>query len=221
MVRRLSNRIIMAQEDERRRVALDLHDGIIQLLSSIQFRLQSGRKSKSRFRITDVHEATGLLDKAIGEVRRIAHNLRPSVLDDLGLAAALRSMCEEFSRNSGIAVDFQYPRNASRLPQNVELTLFRTIQEAFNNIEKHSRATRVSLAVEERDGYVHATVQDNGVGLKRSLGRRGQDSKKGMGLDGMKERVQFLGGSVEITSKPRRGVTVSISIPRKPKGLTE
>ena len=221
--RNLSSRIIEAQESERRRVARDLHDGINQILSSIQFRLKSTEEKdpnrKNPF-MKEVGEARKLLDEAIQEVRRISQNLRPSILDDLGLVAAVRSVCDEFVERSKIQVDLDFSSYGGRLPDNIELVLFRTVQEALNNIEKHSAATRAELKLARKESYVEALIRDNGKGFDFAIIAEKKKKHRGLGLDGMKERVTFLGGTVDVTSKVRRGTQILIQIPCTTNGIS-
>ena len=214
--RNLSNRIIEAQESERRRIAHDLHDGINQILSSIQFRLKSAEEkdaSRKNPMVKEVGEARTLLEEAIQEVRRISQNLRPSILDDLGLIAAVRSVCDEFNERCKIEVDIEFSGIVNRLPDNIELVLFRTIQESLNNIEKHSAATRVDLHLVMRDSYIEASIRDNGKGFDFVSLAEKRKKHRGLGLDGMKERVTYLGGTVEVTSKVHKGTEVLVQIP--------
>jgi PAS domain S-box-containing protein len=221
--RNLSSRIIEAQESERRRVARDLHDGINQILSSIQFRLKSTEETnpnrKNPF-MKEIGEARKLLDEAIHEVRRISQNLRPSILDDLGLVAAVRSVCEEFIERSKIQVNIDFSRFGGRLPDNIELVLFRTIQEALNNIEKHSGATNVELSLARKESYVEAMIRDNGKGFDFGVIAEKKKKHRGLGLDGMKERVTFLGGTVDVTSKVRKGTEILVQIPCTTNGIS-
>ncbi len=221
--RNLSSRIIEAQESERRRVARDLHDGINQILSSIQFRLKSTEEKNPNRKfpfMKEIGEARRLLDEAIHEVRRISQNLRPSILDDLGLVAAVRSVCEEFIERSKINVDLDFSGYDGRLPDNIELVLFRTIQEALNNIEKHSGASHAELKLARKESYVEALIRDNGKGFDFIVIAEKKKKHRGLGLDGMKERVTFLGGTVDVTSKLRKGTEILIQIPCATNGIS-
>jgi PAS domain S-box-containing protein len=222
--RNLSSRIIEAQESERRRVARDLHDGINQILSSIQFRLKSAEEkdtTKKNPLVKQISEARMLLEEAIQEVRRISQNLRPSILDDLGLIAAVRSVCEEFVERCKIQIDTDFSGIVGRLPDNIELVLFRTIQESLNNIEKHSAATHVDLHLVMKDAYVEALIRDNGRGFDHFSLVEKRKNHRGLGLDGMKERVTYLGGTVEVTSKAPKGTEVIVQIPWIGNGLSK
>jgi PAS domain S-box-containing protein len=205
----LSRRILNAQEAERQRVARDLHDSINQLLASARYRL-SQANSRSRAGLTGkIREARELLEQAIAEVRLISRNLRPSELDDLGLHAALRTLTQEFHQRTGIAARFR-PLSTGPLPAEVEMAFYRIAQEALNNIEKHSRATRAELALVFADGQATLSIRDNGRGL--TLTPRKQ-SKTGWGLRNMRERASILGGSLTLVPLRGKGTRLSVSIP--------
>ncbi len=214
--RNLSNRIIEAQESERRRVARDLHDGINQILSSIQFRLKSAEEKDTARKnpmMKELTEARTLLEEAIQEVRRISQNLRPSILDDLGLLAAVRGVCDEFIERCNLRINTEFTGIVGRLPDNIELVLFRTIQESLNNIEKHAGATQVDVRLAMKDSYIEALIRDNGKGFDFLTLAEKRKKRRGLGLDGMKERVTYLGGTVEVTSKVHKGTEVLVQIP--------
>jgi len=219
MQRTLSHRIVEAQEAERRRVARDLHDGVIQLLSSVQFRLKSGGEMRDRKRISSraMGEASRLLDESISEIRRISHNLRPSILDDLGLEAAIRSTCEEFSERTGIKTQLNLSTSKRRFPEIVELTCYRVVQEVLNNVDRHSRATEVSLSLIRHKDLLVTRIVDNGRGLDPSSLAVPHRDGTGTGIEGMKERVQFLGGHFELKSAQGEGVEVFIQLPARVK----
>lgn len=216
ILRSISGRIIAAQESERRRVARDLHDGINQLLSSVQFRLKSieeKRDVRPPALAKEVSEARELMESAIEEVRRISHNLRPTILDDFGLIAAVLGTCDEFEQRTHIATDVRTEGMEKRLPEHVELMLFRIIQEALTNVEKHSRATRVSLELVQDDSIVAVTIRDNGRGFDIAALAESQDTHRGLGLDGMRERAAALGGMCEIVARRRHGTEILLRIP--------
>ena len=216
--RELSKRVLAAQEAERKRVAFELHDSVNQLLSSVRYRLKSDEESGGKRKKIDpkrTEECRVLVEKAIQELRRISRNLRPSSLDDLGLLAAIRTLCDEFSKRTAIAVHIESIKMTQRLAPNLELALFRIVQETLNNIEKHSQATEVELTLTRENSSVHATVTDNGKGfdLKKLENKK---QPRGIGMASMKERSSFLGGTVSIDSAPGRGTKVFVSIPVKP-----
>src|SRR5262249_26108157 len=148
-----------------------------------------------------------LLEKAIQEVVRISRNLRPSELDDLGLPAAVRSLCDEFAERTGLDLCQSIQRLPAHCAQDIELNLYRIIQESFNNIEKHARATRVELSLGKQGPLLRAVIRDNGLGFDphQHAHKTSKTSKSGMGLVDMQERAVFLGGSCTVTSAPGRG----------------
>jgi two-component system sensor histidine kinase UhpB len=217
-LRSLPKLIREAQEVERRRVARELHDSVIQILSAVKFRLQAveeqlAEKHPSAWRNTLKTKAN--LEKAIQEVRRISRNLRPSELDDLGLAPALRSLCAEFGERTGVSVDLSITRLPQTVPDDIELNLYRIIQEALGNIEKHSRATRVSLRLAREASQLRAAIRDNGCGFD-PLAPRGRKAKPpGMGLVDMRERAALLGGHCRLHSAPGEGTEILVEMPLK------
>jgi two-component system sensor histidine kinase UhpB len=217
-LRSLPKLIREAQEAERRRVARELHDSVIQILSAVKFRLQAVEEQ-----LADEHPAAwrntlktkANLEKAIQEVRRISRNLRPSELDDLGLAPALRSLCAEFGERTGVSVDLSISRLPQTVPDDIELNLYRIIQEALGNIERHSRATRVSLRLAREASQLRAAIRDNGRGFD-PLAPRGRKAKPpGMGLVDMRERAALLGGRCRLQSAPGEGTEILVEMPLK------
>ena len=212
----LAQRIIETQELERKRIARELHDSVGQMLSSVKFRIQSaGEKIQSqKSKIwKDLSGAWTLLEQSIHEIRRIAHNLRPSILDDLGLISAVRSMCEEFGERTSITVNLRSSRFPNRLPPEVELSVFRIIQEVLNNVEQHSKATKLALQIQQKNSHLLVRIKDNGKGFD-PLGVQKQRSRaRGYGLDGIRERVATIGGQVQLQTELNKGVEIQIKIP--------
>lgn len=199
------------------RVARELHDSVNQILSSTKFRLDSVEEKDlvpNPLTAEALTKAKGLLDKAMHEVWRISRNLRPSELDDLGLIPAVRSLCSEFMHRTGVNVELHLPRTVHLSP-NIELTLYRIIQEALNNVEKHSEATDVTLTFFEMDTGLMLQIEDNGIGFKSPSANASNPRKKsGMGLVGIMERVAYVGGFVEFKSIPDKGAKIEVKIPR-------
>ncbi|MBE0544982.1 MAG: PAS domain S-box protein [Verrucomicrobia bacterium] len=215
-LRSVSRRIIEAQETERLRVARELHDGVNQVLASAKMRLRSvetGVAAQFPAAREILARCGRLLVQALEENRRIAHNLRPSDLDQLGLAAASRNFCKELQARTGLAVKCRIGRDLARLPPAMELNLFRILQEALTNVEKHARAKSAHLQLALKDGAVVLRIQDDGRGfnprrLKVARGRRG-----GVGLANLRERAALLQGTCEIESKPGHGTIITIRVP--------
>ena len=215
-LRHLSKRILEAQESERRRVSRELHDGVNQLLATAKFRVESLDEQIPRRSARLKQEARKtkmLLDKVMMEVRRISRNLRPSELDDLGLISAVRSLADEFGERTGIEVDLHLPELEDALTPEIELTLYRIIQEALTNIEKHARATRVSVTLDKTSSLVTARIADNGKGLNQKKPARARGKDGGMGLLDMRERLMLLHGTLEIIPGRPRGTVIEVSIP--------
>jgi PAS domain S-box-containing protein len=208
----LSRKVINAQEQERQRVARDLHDGVNQLLSTAKYRLGTLTRQPSDSNwIKDLQLVHSVIEKALAEVRTISRNLRPSELDDLGLIAALRSLVREFRELTGIDARFSHDSTDSlgQIPKEVELTVYRIAQEALNNVEKHSNATQVVMTFScSRNSHVVLIVRDNGKGFVLEKRRTA-----GAGLQNITERAALLKGNVDVHSAPGKGVKVTVRIP--------
>ena len=210
---RMPREIIAAQEAERRRVARDLHDGIGQILFSARLRLQALGKDVPA-RPGERRAINALLDRAIREVRDLSRHLRPSELDDLGLVAAVRSVCAEFAERTGVAVEARLPEEGDRLPGDLEVTLYRLIQESLCNVGKHAGATRVAVGLARDEHGVVLTVEDDGRGFARPAKPGAADrARGGMGIANMRERVALHQGTFSIASRLPKGVEIEARIP--------
>jgi two-component system NarL family sensor kinase len=195
-LRRLYARVISAQDTERMRVARELHDGIGQILSGLKFRLEALPARFERLPGAverEITKASGILDRAIAETRRVSHNLMPAELEGLGLQPALRALCRDFQERTRIPVRMESMRMPRRVDPQTALGVFRIVQEAFNNVGKHARATRVVLALARSGSAIELSVADNGRGFTpaRRL-RRAQAG--GAGLANIRERAEAMGG---------------------------
>jgi PAS domain S-box-containing protein len=211
LLRQLPCEILRAQELERKRVARELHDSVGQSLTLAKIRIQSVEQMLPE--AESAHEQTvkvrNLLGDCIEELRRIAHNLMPSELEDLGLIAAVRNLCAEFSSGGGIKVKLKYSGIPDKLPADLNLPLFRIIQEALSNIAKHSGATHVEVQLFRTSTGLTITIRDNGKGFEPS----GSTAKSiGMGMANMKQRAATIGGTLNIDSIPRLGTTVMVEV---------
>ena len=212
-LRRLHASVLSAQETERKRLARELHDGVGQILSGVKFRLESlpGKIALSGKAEAKVLELGGFLDHAISEVRRVSKNLMPPELEDLGLEPALRSLCREFTECAGVPVTLRTGDIPKAVASGLALALFRIVQEALNNIGKHSGATMVSVDLHRIGDELALSVKDNGAGFasggERPLGGRG------IGLCSMRERAESLGGVIEFHSAPGTGTTLGVRAP--------
>jgi signal transduction histidine kinase len=210
----LSRHVLVAQESERKRIAADLHDGLGQLLSAAKFGVESalaGADHGTRSTLTDV---ASMVKQALDEVRRIAMNLRPSTLDDLGILATLSWFLREFrSIYRSIEVDASFPREEREVPDALKVAIFRVVQEAMSNIAKHSRATRARVRLERCPGELRLTIEDNGVGFdsREVASRTGIDRR--LGHSCARERAESAGGSFSLWSAPGAGVKLEISWP--------
>ena len=219
MLRALSRRLVQAQEAERRRVALELHDHITQLLCAILVRSQvlsaklSARDGPAKREAMKLRE---MLGQTAEEVERISRNLRPGVLDQLGLVAVLRDISKEFAQRTGVSVKLACVQLTARLPAATELTLYRIVQEALRNVEQHARARHVTVCLEQQDDFVQLAVEDDGMGfdLDHHLAKR--QGKGGLGLLSMRERVTYVGGALKVKSSRRAGTEIEVRIPLSP-----
>ncbi|MGE0394784.1 MAG: sensor histidine kinase [Vicinamibacterales bacterium] len=211
---RLSTRLLHAQEDERRRVARELHDEVGQLLSAVNLELAAAQQTVQRAAGPGnlLDGARAMADFALRAVRDLSQLLHPSVLDDLGLAAALKSMADRLGRHTGLRVSTIEDRAVERLPPEVERAAYRIAQEAMTNVVRHSRASAVTirLTADARDLWL--TVEDDGVGFDTVVAER-PGQRGGLGLLGIRERVAHLGGDVSLDSAPGRGTRLEVRLP--------
>jgi PAS domain S-box-containing protein len=215
-LRALPQRIIKAQEAERSRIAQELHDGINQIIASVKMRLHKVEGSLPDLKPAAreiLHRCDRLLVKALEENRRIAHNLRPTDLDHLGLAAACTSFCSEVQLRTNLQFQCQLISPTQRLTPVVELHLFRIVQEAVNNIEKHAKAKLIRLEIQLEDDSVILKIQDDGQGFDSKTLKAGKKARHGLGLTNMRERALSLGGTYEIKSVPGHGTTINVQVP--------
>jgi signal transduction histidine kinase len=202
-------RVVRAQEDERRRLARELHDETGQALTSILLGLKS---------LEDLDDVAALgqgvaalrerVVATLQDVRRLAVELRPAALDDFGLEAALERLTAGFAEQTGLKVELESRLQDDRLPEEVETVLYRIVQEALTNIVKHAQASRVSIVVTQKPGAVGAVIEDDGRGFDPD-----QSVDGGIGLIGMRERVALLDGSMTIETAPGKGTTLVIEVP--------
>lgn len=223
-LRALPHQIIAAQEAERRRVARELHDGVSQLLASVQFRLltvESWLHDRADQKVrSEVTRAKNYLGSALREVRSISHNLRPRELDDLGLVAALGSAAEEIREHAGLRVVCHLQRLRKRLPAETELALYRIFQEAVANVFKHSGAKGLELRFEREENGVTLTVADDGRGFAAATEPRDGLTPSSLGMVNMRERAEFIGGTLQVKSVPGEGTTVQAWVPVTTSGST-
>jgi signal transduction histidine kinase len=211
-LQQLSSQVLTAHERERKRIARELHDDTGQALTSILVRLRLLEKTAEDDAVRrNVGELRELTSNALDSVRRMAVDLRPAALDDLGLVPALHSYADKYSNSWPIEVTFSAEGLKKRLPANVELVLYRIVQEALTNVAKHSGARSVEVRLRRRRNVVTVTVADDGRGFDMRDVTRTEGS--GLGLFGMRERLALVGGTVEIQSVPGRGTTIIARVP--------
>jgi len=213
-----SQRVLEAQETERRRVAHELHDELGQALTAIKINLQASERFRGQSPKDLNAENIRIIEEALQHVRRLALALRPSMLDDLGLVPALRWVAEQTAQRSGFAVDFHCAMPQTRLPPSVETACFRIVQEALTNIARHSRATSVDIDLyHEGDGLV-LSVHDDGQGFDVAAMQARAASGGSIGVLGMQERATLIGGQLEIRSRPGHGSTFRLRCPLRRRG---
>ena len=214
-LKELTQRVFDAQEEERGRVARELHDGISQLLVGVRYALDNACRCLSRGDDAGTQDQleTGIenLGTAISEVRRISRDLRPGVLDDLGLGPALKALTDDFSEHTGIETEFSTVVFRNRLDQDSKIALYRIAQEALTNIERHSRATRVTIDLRGHKKGATMRITDNGCGLRSEP----SPVSTGIGLRNMQERIEQLDGTLRILSSrgQRSGTVIEASLP--------
>jgi signal transduction histidine kinase len=215
-LRRLSSHLMTAQENERRRISLELHDELGQALSALKLQVGSIQR-KLRNDQTALKEGCGetlrYVDETIENVRRLSRDLSPSILEDLGLSAALGWLIEDFTKHHDIKVSADVTNIDNLFSREAQITIYRIFQEALTNIGKHAQATKVSVVVERNGRRVSLLVEDDGKGFDIKRVQQRSPSVKGLGMASMYERVRMVGGILEVSSQERKGTRISFSIP--------
>lgn len=206
--RRSASATLAAQEEERARVARDLHDQVNQSLTGVLLRLEALRASAPPGLEADITETRTLAHQAMDELLTVARQLRPTVLDDLGLRAAIAGLTEQLNR-PGVTVNFSYDGDPGRLEPDVQLVVYRVSQEALGNAIRHSGADRIEARLHIGEDRALLSVEDNGTGFSFA------ESTSGLGLGGMRERALLVGGELETESRPGQGTTVRLTVPMK------
>ena len=208
--------ITRAQEEERKRIARELHDDTAQILGSLSRQLDNFVRKKHGLAPNEVlflKDLQAQLNRGVQGVYRFTQNLRPSLLDDLGLIPALRSLMKGLQESDGISTDLKVLGGERRFSPEVESLLFRIAQEALNNIRRHAQASEAQVVIEFAEDKVKVTVSDNGRGFELS-GRVDDLPRSGkLGLAGMQERARLLGGTLEVKSTPGKGTTLIVEVP--------
>jgi PAS domain S-box-containing protein len=220
-LRHLSSQLLTAQETERRRISKELHDELGQALTVMKFRLSFAEKqlTKDQVKVREECEAISqYIDQVIENVRRLSRDLTPSILEDVGLSAAIRWLIGNFNKNDSINITLDIMDIDHLFSENAQIIIYRVIQEAFTNIGKHAHAKNVSVVIRKQGDGVSFSVEDDGIGFDVSKIATVNPAERGLGLAIMDERVWILGGSLEMWSQEGKGTRISFHIPLKKEG---
>ena len=206
----LSRHLIRAQEGERKRISRELHDEAGQGLMVLRLYLgMLAEESSNSEGAKKVQEAISMLDRTISDLRRIIARLSPRALEDLGLLGAIRKEARELSRAAGMKASLELPRSLEGIDHEIEVAIYRSVQEALNNVAKHSRARSFRVLLRREHNFVLLWIEDNGIGFVRNGGA----SNRSFGITGMRERIAALGGTLRIRSRRGRGTRVRVMLP--------
>jgi signal transduction histidine kinase len=210
-MRRLSQKLVQTQELERKSISRELHDEIGQMVTGLRMELanlEALRTGSTEEFLEHMAEAKALAEKTLGSVRNLAMGLRPSMLDDLGLGAALHWQGRDFERRSGIPVNIHLDGDLDNIEEELRTCVYRVVQESLTNCARHAHAKNISVSVQGSITHVSMVIQDDGIGFDpKTLASRG------LGLIGMEERVRELGGKIIVSSQQKKGTTVRIDMP--------
>ena len=202
----LASQLLLAQEKERRRVAVELHDGLLSELAATKFLLEGKLALLQKGKLSDLGELKKVgevLGIAMTEARRIMNNLHPSVLDELGLIAAMNWLCKDYQKSyPHIQVEKQVGVSEGDISESIRVVIYRVLQEALNNFARHGKGDRVELSLSKSDGAFALMIRDNGQGFAV------ETAQKGLGLESMRERVELSGGEFQIESVIGQGTTI-------------
>lgn len=210
-IRRMAEHVLAAQEEERQRISRELHDDLGQALTTHLIALRNLQQDLSLPRQTLFERLQALYDQSYEifvKIRGIARDLRPPVLDALGLKVAMQTYCTEITRRTHLPVIFEAEDSLPELPDAYKITLYRTLQEALTNVIKHAHASQVWVDLSMDDDQVTLTIQDNGIGFGSE-----QSGSNGIGLAGLRERITIAGGTLTVSSTPKRGTILSAQFP--------
>jgi signal transduction histidine kinase len=216
-LRLLSTQLLAAQENERRRIAQDLHDNVSQTLVAMKFRIEHALHESVDSALNSAEMSRILVpvvQETIDEVRNIYMRLRPSMLDDLGLSATLTWLRRDFQdANPDIQVHSHVVISDDEIADNLKVVIYRVVQEALENVARHSKADQVLISLYRDNGILKLTVQDNGIGFSLEDVLSVDDSLRGAGLGGMRERIELVGGEISMTSGDGEGTTIRATVP--------
>ncbi|MGV2872361.1 cache domain-containing protein [Colwellia sp. E150_009] len=216
-INELGQKIVNLQEDQHRHISRELHDGIVQILVSIQYSIEATTiflKHTKQEKPKPLAEAEKNLSIAIQEVRRISHNLHPRILDELGLSAAIAALAKEFSKQTQIEISFTKPKLRKLLPDNINISLYRVVQESLINIEKHAKATHITIDLAIENKWLTLTITDNGIGFNdKNKNKAGAPLESfGIGLRNLTERIEYHCGQLKVCTS-KKGTSISANIP--------
>jgi len=201
--RRLLRKVITAQEEERKRIARELHDETCQTITALKLKLDVAGRA----------EEQAMASRSLDELYRIIYDLRPSILDDLGLLAAVRWLAERHLAPLGVRLRYEFDELPRHIPAETEISVFRAAQEAINNIVRHASAETVHIAIAIHKGILEIDIEDDGVGFDAAAMGAPDASGRGLGILGLHERIELIGGSARIVSSPGAGTQVSLRVP--------
>ncbi len=213
-LRKLSNQLQSIREDEKTRIAREVHDELGQMLTGLKMELsclENDLKQNPDCLSEKVESMEGLIDTTINSVRRIATELRPQILDVCGLPEAMEWQARDFQTRTGITCEIDIPDSDVKLDKKLSTSLFRVFQETLTNVARHAEANKVEVSLEVKSDGLMMTIQDNGIGIDP----REYKISKSLGLLGIQERINFWNGKVVIRSQPNQGTTIEVSIPLK------
>ncbi len=200
----LQFQFLETQENTARRFSHELHDELGQALAAVKANLSSMQGDETR-----INDCMGLVDRAIQDVREMSQLLRPTILDDFGLDAALRVLTDNFAKRTRLALNYQSDLGSERLADQTETSLYRIAQEALTNIARHAQATAVEILLTKQEKHLVLEIRDNGRGIDLNA----QHNNRGLGLEGMQTRVRGCGGSMKFESSPGKGLRVEVTCP--------
>jgi len=217
-LRELSSKVLHAQEEERKRISRELHDEVGQALTAISVNLQLLKQKAAKVGQgldTTVAETQSLLEQTMYNVHRFSYELRPAMLDDLGLVIALRWYIRAFAKRTNIKLNFRADSVVEQLAGEPKTVIYRVVQESLTNVYKYADATRVQVIVKKMDDNIRLTVRDNGKGFRPDQMDLSSKDKGGMGMMGMQERLRLVNGQFSVESEPGKGTTIRATIPLK------
>jgi signal transduction histidine kinase len=211
-LRDVSFKLLLAEETERKRIAQEIHDGITQHWSTVKLRVERILDQLGKEIAAPLKDILPIIQVGLEETRRIQMNLRPALLDDLGILATLNWFCREFQKaHPAIRVETKIDAQEDEISNPVKTVIYRVLQEAFNNISKHSQTALVNIFLQKKEGAIELTIQDHGQGFDINAVLSQKNYEKGLGLSGMRERTHLSGGSFSIESSRGIGTTIRAS----------